>query len=210
MDARAQRTQDALRATILRLAQEQEISQISVAQVARAAKINRVTFYNHATSPMDLLTQTLRKQLVPVRSHVLDGPQVQPTTAPPSSSPRPRPIEELGEHLIVHQVMYRRNITPTGHGAVANFLTQHFAQTVYQHLAEQSRHLATALEAAPEHSQSALDATAQFISHGTIGVIAVWLHDGTELTVQRLVTYLDNLFPAWWLRIADGTTNEQS
>ncbi|XBH20351.1 TetR-like C-terminal domain-containing protein [Jonesiaceae bacterium BS-20] len=209
MDARAQRTQNALRATILSLAQEHEISQISVTQVAQAAQINRVTFYNHATSPLDLLTQALREQLDLVRSHVLDSHQDQSLATTQSSPVRQRPIEELGEHLIVHQVMYRRNITPTGHGAVADFLTQHFAQTVYQHLAEQSRHLATALGAAPEHSQSALDATAQFISHGTIGVIAVWLHDGTELTVQRLVTYLDNLFPAWWIRIADGTTNEQ-
>lgn len=208
MDARAQRTQDALRTTILKLAQTQEISQISVAQIARTAQINRVTFYSHATSPMDLLTQALREQLDLVRSHVFSGPQTEHTLVTQGSESKLRPVEELGLHLISHQAMYRRNITATGYGAVADFLTQHFAQTVRQHMSDHSKHLAAALGAGPKLSQSALDATAQFISHGTVGVIAVWLHDGLELTFERLVTYLDHLFPVWWLKLVDGTTTK--
>ena len=205
MDARAQRTRTLLCATILDLATEQEISQISVAQIARAAQINRVTFYSHATSPMDLLAQALREQLDQVRRHLLTGASASSgaKTAGPGH-PAPRPIEELAAHLIAHQAVYRRNITAAGHGTVADFLSEHFAHSVHQVISEHSERIATEIGSGLSLSPTALNATAQFISHGAIGVIGVWLHDGSELDPQRLVTYLDHLFPPWWLAIADG------
>ena len=56
-------TKRLLKESLIRLMEEKEIQKISVSELCRDAGINRVTFYNHYTSPQDLL-QEMERELV--------------------------------------------------------------------------------------------------------------------------------------------------
>ncbi len=67
VDARIVHTTAALREAILRLAADRPVSSITVADVTRAAGINRATFYSHAVSPGSLLADALTPELDRIR-----------------------------------------------------------------------------------------------------------------------------------------------
>src|SRR5579863_2435468 len=69
VDPRTVRTAQACRGAIVELASEQPISQITVADVAERAKVTRATFYNHYTSPLELLIQVLLADLERAHLH---------------------------------------------------------------------------------------------------------------------------------------------
>lgn len=200
MDIRAVRTQKALHQAVLELAQTTNVSQLSVTEVAKAAQINRVTFYNHAASPEVLLFGALAKDLNRVRDQLVD-----PQTATPISPDRP--IVSLAQHLVRHLDLYRTNIAADGRGTVADFLTEHFAQSVSLLLDENAAAVSRIAGLNRPLSQVALEATAQFIAHGSIGVIAVWLHASPTPHPDELVLLLDHLLPRWWLDLNPDSLN---
>ena len=67
MDKRTARTAAALRTAILALAAEQDVTRLTVSAVAARAGINRVTFYDHASSPSELLARVLGAELDAIR-----------------------------------------------------------------------------------------------------------------------------------------------
>lgn len=67
MGVRAERTIAALRNAALKRAETQEVSELTASQVAQSAGINRVTFYNHASSLAQLLVDALRVELDGIR-----------------------------------------------------------------------------------------------------------------------------------------------
>lgn len=200
MDIRAIRTQKALHQAVLELAQTTNIAQLSVTEVAKAAQINRVTFYSHAASPEVLLFGALTKDLNRVRDQLVD-----PQTATPISPDRP--IVSLAQHLVSHLSLYRTNIGADGRGAVADFLTEHFAQSVSLLLDENAAAVSKIAGLNRPLSQVALEATAQFIAHGSIGVIAVWLHASPTPQPDELVLLLDHLLPRWWIDLNPDSSN---
>lgn len=192
MDIRAGRTRATLHQTILSLAATHELSTITVAQVARTANINRVTFYNHASSPAALLTAALQGNLDGVRDGLLQGG---------SPSVKQRPAIALSEHLVAHLDVYQRNLPVSGQGILADFLTAHFAQSVHLVLAENPASQRLPTPSAQLSAPETIDAAAQFISRGVIGIIAVWLHASPTPDQSQLVLFLDNLLPTWWLEL---------
>lgn len=195
MDARAQRTRHALHQAVLRLAAEHDVVTLSVAQLARAAQINRVTFYNHAKSPATLLTAALQGELDAVRAGILDSGTQEVTS---------RPAVALTEHLVAYLTVYQRNLPVTGQGVLADFLSGHFAQSVHLVFAENRSSLRNP---AQNHITSAdtVNAAAQFISRGVIGIIAVWLHSSPRPDQEQLVMFFDQLLPTWWLDLVQET-----
>lgn len=201
MDIRAGRTRAALHQTILTLAASQDISEITVASVARTAQINRVTFYSHAVSPAALLTQALRGELDGVRDKLLHSGAL---------NVKKLPAIALSEHLVDHLDVYQRNLPVSGQGILADFLTSHFAQSVHLVFAENPAALRHPTPSTQLSAPDTINAAAQFISRGVIGIIAVWLHASPTPDQAQLVLFLDRLLPSWWLDLVQEETPPRS
>jgi AcrR family transcriptional regulator len=65
IDPRIIRTVQAFRRAIVELASKRPVSQITVAELAERAGVTRATFYNHFSSPVELLIQVLLADLEP-------------------------------------------------------------------------------------------------------------------------------------------------
>ena len=63
MDKRQQKTRARLFATILELASEHPLADLTMSQIAETAGVHRSTMYEHASSPTDLLQTALRAEL---------------------------------------------------------------------------------------------------------------------------------------------------
>ena len=61
-------TKRLLKESLIRLMEEKEIQKISVSELCRDAGINRVTFYNHYTSPQDLLREMERELVAEIHN----------------------------------------------------------------------------------------------------------------------------------------------
>src|SRR5690349_21203568 len=69
-DPRVIRTARACEQAIVELASQRPVSQITVAELAARAGVTRATFYNHYTSPLQVLVQVLLADLG--RAHRLE------------------------------------------------------------------------------------------------------------------------------------------
>ncbi|MFC8733716.1 TetR/AcrR family transcriptional regulator [Luteimicrobium sp. NPDC057192] len=111
MDRRTVRTRAALRAAILELAAQQDVSELSVVEVARRAGINRVTFYDHATSPAALLVAVLADELDQIRAALLE-PDVagggEPAATPDPLELVDRVARAVAAHVERHATIYER------------------------------------------------------------------------------------------------------
>ncbi len=70
-DPRAARTQEALRAAVLRLAATKRVEDISVSELTAAAGVNRTTFYRHADTAADVLREALYEDFDGIRTELL-------------------------------------------------------------------------------------------------------------------------------------------
>lgn len=193
MDIRAQRTVAAMHRAILALAEQEDVQDLPVAKVAGEAGINRVTFYNHAANPCELLLAALRPELDQIRAQFLAEAAARP------QGPGGMIVDRaVAEHLVARRMVYRRNLPANGHGFLADFLSDHFAESVRIFLA--ARH--GSMPGGPDDSsrpKALMDAvTAQFLAHGATGAIAVWLHTPDPLEPGQLSGLLKDLMPHWW------------
>jgi AcrR family transcriptional regulator len=193
MDVRAERTVAALHRSVLELAETEEVSGLTASQIAVAAGINRVTFYNHASSPAQLLVDALRAELDGIRERYL----VVPVGLPVHSTAR-RTTPAVAEHLIERRALYRRSLTVDGHGILADFLTEHFAESVRLLLVDRPHAVLHAPGRSAVSAPVFERAAAQFVAHGCIGAIAVWLHTDDPLNSDQVVALIEELMPAWW------------
>ena len=67
LDPRQCRTRAALAAAVLALAAERGIDALSVTEITARAGVHRSTFYQHASSPLDLVKSTLARELDALR-----------------------------------------------------------------------------------------------------------------------------------------------
>jgi len=116
------RTRAALRAAILELAAQEDVSELSVVEVARRAGINRVTFYDHATSPAALLVAVLADELDEIRAALLDRDTTD--SGVPAAAPDPldlvdRVARAVAAHVERHAAIYERALVRADDGASA-------------------------------------------------------------------------------------------
>lgn len=200
MDVRAQRTVAAMHQAILVLAETEHVQDLSVAQVAKAAGINRVTFYDHASSPTALLTAALSLDLDMIRAQYLQS-------ALPMYSPEGGIVSAVGGHIVARHAIYCRNMPPNGHGFLADFLTDHFAESARMLLAAHPPQLASVPGQSTLPVSVAERATAQFIAHGAVGAIAAWVHGPAPLIPEQIASLIQNLMPPWWLEATNSQTS---
>lgn len=205
MDVRAERTVTALHRAVLELAEVHNISELTASQIAQVAGINRVTFYNHASSPAQLLVDALRVELDGIRRRYL----ISSGEFPVQGAAR-RTTLAVAEHMIERRTVYRRSLSADGHGILADFLTEHFAESVRLLLADRPNAVASSLRRSALPADVFQQATAQFVAHGCIGAIAVWLHIDDPLKPAEVVDLIEELMPAWWSALDDASSGRSS
>jgi AcrR family transcriptional regulator len=191
VDARILHTTAALREAILRLAADRPVSGITVADVTRAAGINRATFYSHAVSPGSLLADVLTPELDRIRE---DDAEARRTAAAQGAGPDElaaitrRGINAVVEHVVTHKDIYGKALPDPEDGSLHRLLVEHFTVSSEQHIASLD----------PAHRPELLDdVAAGFVAQGFVGAIEAWL-GGPRRSRKALVDTIVLSFPSWW------------
>lgn len=189
MDARQRRSQERLHAAVLRLAAERPVADLSVTAVATEAGVHRSTFYEHATSPADLLQAALVAELDVLRAGLLSD----------DTTDVPRAVREVTvdvlRHVQRHAVIYRRGLgAGSGSGSLHAMLSEHFRGTSRRLLELARLRVDVTVPAVPD--EVVADLAVRFIADGTVGVIEGWLDGG--LSLDQLLEAYAALLPAWW------------
>ncbi|WP_022907921.1 MULTISPECIES: TetR/AcrR family transcriptional regulator [unclassified Curtobacterium] len=191
VDARILHTTAALREAILRLAADRPVSEITVADVTRAAGINRATFYSHAVSPGSLLADVLTPELDRIRQDDADARRV--------AANRGADLDELAmitrrginavvEHVVAHRDIYGKALPDPNDASLHRLLVEHFTVSSEQHI--------RSLDG--EHRPELLDdVAAGFVAQGFVGAIEAWLA-GPRRSRKALVDTIVLSFPSWW------------
>jgi AcrR family transcriptional regulator len=191
VDARILHTTAALREAILRLATSRPVSEITVADVTRAAGINRATFYSHAVSPGSLLADVLTPGLDDIRDEDAAARRTaaeQGADAEALAAITRRGINAVVEHVVLHRDIYAKALPDPNDGSLHRLLVEHFTVSSVRHI--------RALDAAarPELLD---DVAAGFVAQGFVGAIEAWL-TGPRRSRRALVDTITRSFPAWW------------
>lgn len=191
VDARILHTTAALREAILRLATSRPVSEITVADVTRAAGINRATFYSHAVSPGSLLADVLTPELDDIRDEDAAARHTaaeQGADAEELAAITRRGINAVVEHVVTHRDIYAKALPDPNDGSLHRLLVEHFTVSSVRHI--------EALDAAarPELLD---DVAAGFVAQGFVGAIEAWLA-GPRRSRRALVDTITRSFPVWW------------
>ncbi|MFJ3383948.1 MULTISPECIES: TetR/AcrR family transcriptional regulator [unclassified Curtobacterium] len=191
VDARILHTTAALREAILRLAADRPVSEITVADVTRAAGINRATFYSHAVSPGSLLAGVLTPELDRIRDDDSDARRAayeRGADRDELAAITRKGINAVVEHVVLHREIYVRALPDPNDASLHRLLVEHFTVSSALHIRE--------LDAAtrPELLD---DVAAGFVAQGFVGAIEAWLA-GTRRSRKALVNTITRSFPAWW------------
>ncbi|WP_348525183.1 glucose 1-dehydrogenase [Luteimicrobium album] len=98
---------------MLELAAQHDVGDLSVVEVARRAGINRVTFYDHATSPAALLVAVLAEELDEIWTRLLDPDAASDASRGAAAPPDPLGVVDqvaraVAEHVERHAAVYER------------------------------------------------------------------------------------------------------
>jgi AcrR family transcriptional regulator len=187
MDARAVRSRAKLRRAVLELARDTPVAELSVTRVARAAAVHRSTFYEHASSPDELLRTALVAELDGIRDGLLAEPGrdiaevVQETT------------RRVLEHVHAHAPVYRRGL---GSGELAGLLGAHFEGSA--RLLLDAGRLSIPLRVDGVADDVLVDGALRFVARGTVGVIQTWLELPGDPGVDVAEAMYRALLPSWW------------
>lgn len=187
MDPRKQRSQERLYAAALELAAGRPMSELSVTQIADAARVHRSTFYEHADSPQALVEAALTAELDVLREALMSDRSDAATSLTTVT-------RGVLEHVLRHADIYRRELSDGG-GALHAMLSRHFRGTS-EALIERGR---VEIDIAVEGTPPAVvgDAAARFLADGTVGLIDGWLRRPHPQVEQFLRLYTA-LLPDWW------------
>lgn len=191
VDARILHTTAALREAVLRLATDRPVSEITVADVTRAAGINRATFYSHAVSPGSLLADVLTPELDRIREDDLAARRAatdRGADADELAAITRRGINAVVDHVVAHRDIYARGLPDTEDASLHRLLVQHFTVSSAQHIRELD----------PAGKPDLIDdVAAGFVAQGFVGAIEAWLA-GPRRSRKALVETITLSFPAWW------------
>ncbi|MDL5364222.1 TetR/AcrR family transcriptional regulator [Xanthomonas sp. NCPPB 2654] len=184
-DARIERTRTQLTEAVLALASERDITTASVAELTRRAGINRATFYDHASSPVEFLTGVLSADLDDLRDEAME--------IAPISLVRDRSRRVLRK-MIDHVLRYE-NVYGEGHASSTYALRVVLAEHV-----EKSVHviLQGGVGNPPDKSREALSIYAAFLAHGVAGAFDSWLKQPSPRDAEKFIFLIEALYPSWY------------
>ncbi|WP_432827144.1 TetR/AcrR family transcriptional regulator [Dactylosporangium sp. CA-092794] len=168
-DRRVRRTHAALQRALIQLVEEQDLSQLSVADVADRAEVSRSTFYDHYRDVHELAEAAC--------TAMIDDLVESLTALDPDPT---RSLRAFFASLAQHAGLYRSLLGPHGSARVIDHIRRRTTTAV---------HLATCpatTDAAPPDLP--LDVPAAFTAGALIGVAADWLQRGCPGTPDEMAT----------------------
>ncbi|WP_420368270.1 TetR/AcrR family transcriptional regulator [Curtobacterium sp. L1-20] len=191
VDARILHTTAALSEAIMRLAADRPVSRITVADVTRAAGINRATFYSHAVSPGSLLADVLTPELDRIREDDAAARRAaveRGAGADELAAITRRGINAVVEHVVAHRDIYAKALPDPEDASLHRLLVAHFTVSSEQHIRSLD----------PDDRPELLDdVAAGFVAQGFVGAIGAWL-TGPRRSRKALVDTIVLSFPSWW------------
>ncbi|GLY14726.1 TetR/AcrR family transcriptional regulator [Kineosporia rhizophila] len=189
MDARQRRSRERLHQAVLRLAEERPVSQVSVSELAREAGVHRSTFYEHASSPDDLLRQALLVDLDALREPLLAE------TGADLAVVATEVTQGVMRHIEDHIAIYRRDLAYTSEVGLRSMLGSHFLESSRILLDLARVRIEMPVAGVPD--DAAADIAARLVADGTVGAIAGWL-ERPDLSVDDFLSVYVQMLPSWW------------
>ncbi|MFE7980284.1 TetR/AcrR family transcriptional regulator [Streptomyces shenzhenensis] len=190
LDVRTRRTRARLREAVLRLASEGPVEDVSVADLVRAARINRTTFYKHAGSPAAVLEQVLYADLDRVRADWLADAV---TAELPVREIWERASGALVDHLERHDALYTAGLVGRRSAVLHHLLVDHFTASVHALLDRNPGLL-------PEGEGPAAwraNAHSRFVAHGEAGLVEAWLALPAPRDRRLFISVAASALPSW-------------
>lgn len=174
-DRRVRRTHAALQHALIQLVEEQDLAQLSVAEVAESAGVSRSTFYDHYRDVHELAEAACTAMIDDlIGSLSALGPD-----------PATRSLQDFFANLAEHAGLYRSLLGPQGSARIVDHIRRRI--TTATHLAACR---ATAGDTSPAGATSPIDipqdVPAAFTAGALIGVAADWLQRGCPRTPAEM------------------------
>lgn len=169
-----------------RLAALRPLADITVADLAAEAGINRATFYSHFKSPWELLVEVLRTDLDQLRSA---DEELRADNSLGPDVAFARALNSVAEHIQRFSRVYALALGSPRDNAVRHVLGSHFTESV-------RRRLDQAPDAVPEGNRAIM---AGYIGQGVVGAVEAWLLGG-EMDREELIRTVQCVTPEWWYR----------
>lgn len=192
-DVRIERTRGRLATAVLELASEKSMAATTVLEVTRRAGINRSTFYAHADSPMQLLTDVLSAELnalhlAAMEDIELDGLLHRDITR--------HALNQIIDHVLEHQAIYAGPPHSSARFALRVVLADHVERSVLAVFAK-------GFGAAPMGGGDASAVYAGFLAHGIAGAVGAWLHLPGPRDRELLLTAVEAMYPVWYAPVSE-------
>ncbi|MDP4502460.1 TetR/AcrR family transcriptional regulator [Nonomuraea turcica] len=184
-DRRVRRTQAALQRALIQLVQEQDLSQISVADVVERAEVGRSTFYDHYRDVHELAEAACTAMIDDLIESL---PDLSADSADPTHGPDPTgSLRTFFANLAEHAGLYHSLLGPQGSARVIDHVRRRITTAVHAAACR----CATG-DSPPGHTTSSIDiphdVPAAFVAGALIGVAADWLHRGCPRTPAEVAT----------------------
>lgn len=191
-DRRVRRTHAALQGALIHLVEEQDLGQISVADVAEQAEVSRSTFYDHYRDVHELAEAACTAMIDDLIESL-------PAFGPDSANQDPtESLEAFFANLAEHAGLYRSLLGPQGSARVVDHVRRRTTAAVYIAV-----HRATVGDAPPTGTDIPHDVPAAFTACALIGVATDWLQRGCPRTPAEMATLTWPLLIAHYQADAD-------
>jgi AcrR family transcriptional regulator len=163
-----------------------------VSEVAERARVHRSTFYEHASSPVELLQSVLRAELDEIRqTHLADVGEADVATAVSATT------EAVLQHVDRHDVIYARGLgADSGSGSLHAMLSEHFQESSRQ--LQRREQFSVPLRIAGMTPEAVRESVAGYVAGGAVGAIQVWLTMPEPRDTRPFVELFAALVPTWW------------
>jgi AcrR family transcriptional regulator len=200
-DRRVRRTQATLQRALIDLVQEQDLSQITVADVADRADVSRSTFYDHYQDVHELAEAACTSMLDDLFRSVMAIYAARDHSPGTREDPDPA-LTGFFAHFAEHAGLYRSLLGPTGSARVIEHVRRRTTAAAHY-----SGRLAPTGDTPPPDTAGLpdfpLDVPAAFVAGALLGVAADWLQRGCPRTPLEMTILTKPLLIA--LRPGTGT-----
>lgn len=186
-DPRIARTRAQLAEAVLALAAERDITAASVSELTRRAGISRGTFYEHARSPVNLLTRVLSCELDVVRRRGFeqlerDGLLLRDLTR--------STLRDIFRHVLKREAIYG-----SGRGSskfvLRMVLAEHIEQSMLMIFHE-------GFVKPPMPGREAAALYAAYLAHGATAAVEAWLKLPAPRDEEMLLAVIEAMYPPWF------------
>ncbi|MGW0435975.1 TetR/AcrR family transcriptional regulator [Micromonospora sp. NPDC003197] len=171
-DPRARRTRTRLRAAVLELAADRDLTAVTMAEVARRASVNRATIYAHYRDQDELLTDAMEEAV----AEVAHAAGLCPLDAPATRAPQP--LVDLFAHVARNATLYRRMLGAQGSARFATRLRDRLAEELGNRFRGGAR--PPGLDVVP------VDVHASYLAGALVAVIAHWVAQPDRPSVAEI------------------------